>query len=101
MISEIERFHSAVGGSPELRQGLQSASGPDEFGSIVSYAASKGYSFSAGELEEWGKQKVGGELSAADLDTVTGGADGTTGSGAGNSLGRKIRLWMVGVDVNF
>jgi predicted ribosomally synthesized peptide with nif11-like leader len=98
MISELKRFHSAVGSSPELRQGPQSAGSPDELGSVVSYAASQGYTFSAGELEEWGKQKAGSELSDADLDNVAGGG---TGGGTGNSWGRQIRLWLVGVDPNF
>ena len=98
MISEIERFRTAVSGSPELRKGLESANGADELDSVASYASSKGYNFSASELEEYGKQKAGSELSDSELDTVAG---GTTGAGSGNSLGRKIRLWLVGVDVNF
>jgi len=70
MISEIERFHSAVRDSPDLRAGLDAACQPDN--AFIAYARSKGYSFSKDELRQWGKSKEG-ELPAADLDKVVGG----------------------------
>jgi predicted ribosomally synthesized peptide with nif11-like leader len=74
MISEIERLQSAIDGSAELRQGIESTGNPDE---LVKYAGGKGYNFSVAELEQWGSKnpKVTGELSSADLDGVVGGTN--------------------------
>jgi len=82
MISEIERFHSAVKGSPELNQGLESASNPDD---LVAFAGSNGYNFSVEDLEQWGGLKKGqlrgeDELSDADLENAAGGVGGYLGA---------------------
>jgi len=62
MITEVDRFHSAVRSSKELRQELQSINGLD---GIVGFARSKGYDFSSNELMTWGKEKLGGDFSDA------------------------------------
>ena len=81
MITEVDRFHSAVRGSKELRQELQSINGLD---GIVGLARSKGYDFSSSELMTWGKNKLGGDssdsvgdgdLSEAKLKSLAGGKD--------------------------
>jgi predicted ribosomally synthesized peptide with nif11-like leader len=98
MISELDRFHTAVRESPQLLQGLQSANSPED---LVGFAASQGYNFSARELETWGTEKVGSELTDADLETVAGGQNTGTAGGGTNSNWRKIRLWLVGVHSEF
>jgi predicted ribosomally synthesized peptide with nif11-like leader len=82
MISEIDRFHTAMNGSPELRQGLQSANNADE---LVAFAGSNGYNFSVEELEQWGGLTKGhlkgqDELSADDLEKVTAAGAGDVAS---------------------
>jgi len=81
MITEVDRFHSAVRSSKELRQELQSINGLD---GIVGLARSKGYDFSSNELMTWGKKKLGGDfpdavgeggLSEANLKSLAGGKD--------------------------
>ena len=84
---EIERFQAAVRTSPELADGLKTASFPAD---CVAYASTHGFNFSATELETWSKPKMAGELSTSDLDRVFGGQAATTGSNAKGTVGDAI-----------
>ena len=49
MISEMDRFDTAVHYPPELRAGVQATKSPEDF---VAFAGSIGYQFSSGYLRE-------------------------------------------------
>lgn len=69
-IDEVKRFSLAVQDSPELQEEIKKI-GPD-LPAIAAFAAKKGYSFSAEELQQCATLQKG-ELSEDQLDNVAGG----------------------------
>lgn len=71
MNSEIERFAQAVGSNSALRDELTALDTSDT-ASVVAFANSKGYNFTAQDVPS-AAAISGGELSESQLDSVVGG----------------------------
>lgn len=98
MNQDLERFRTAVRDSAELREKVASARNPEE---LVTFARSKGYSFSSADLDEWSKRMSAGRLTDDELELIAGGVGSQTAGGGNTSIWGKIKSIMFGVDPSF
>jgi predicted ribosomally synthesized peptide with nif11-like leader len=77
-IAEIKRFAADLKSNEALRAEAGTAQAKE---SVVAFAATKGYAFTADEVKEYAKataKAAGKELTDAELDDVAGGAEHIT-----------------------
>ena len=70
--SEVERFTNDLKTQPELRDAVKQHA--ESMANVVSFAGSRGYSFTVEEAKECLQSRAGTELDDAQLDAATGGA---------------------------
>ena len=79
-IAEIQRFAADVSSNAALRGEIEAfgqGSKAEPLDGLTAFAAAKGYSFTADELQEQAKAKAAGKsLTDTELNGVSGGTDG-------------------------